>query len=118
VFGPTVPEIDVQVLAGKLASDESFVLLDVREPWELGKAKIPDRRMQPAPLSRLSMEGTVALPGPAQEQDALVFVLCHHGVRSARVTGWLRAQGWKNVFNVRGGIDAYASGVDAGVGWY
>jgi rhodanese-related sulfurtransferase len=114
----SIPEIDVKELALKLGSEDPFVLLDVREPWELGKAKITDSRMQLAPMSRLSKEGIKALPESAQSPDALVYVLCHHGVRSAQVTNWLIAQGWKNVFSVRGGIDAYASRVDAGVGWY
>ena len=34
-----IPEIDVTVLAGKLESDELFVLLDVREIEELEQAK-------------------------------------------------------------------------------
>lgn len=118
MFGTTIPEIDVKELAVKLQSEDPFVLLDVREPWELDKAKITDSRMQLAPMSRLSKEGIKALPDSVQEHDALIYVLCHHGVRSAQVTNWLIAQGWKNVFSVRGGIDAYASGIDAGVGWY
>ena len=36
----------------------------------------------------------------------------------AQVTAWLAKQGYKNVFNVRGGIDAYASQVDQSVGFY
>jgi len=117
-FGTTIPEIDVKELALKLQAADLFVLLDVREPWELGKAKITDSRLELAPMSRLSKEGTKALPGSAQSHDALIYVLCHHGVRSAQVTNWLIAQGWKNVLSVRGGIDAYASGIDAGVGRY
>jgi len=45
-------------------------------------------------------------------------VLCHHGVRSAQVTGWLAQQGWTNIKSVRGGIDAYARQIDQAVGFY
>jgi predicted sulfurtransferase len=34
------------------------------------------------------------------------------------VTAWLAQQGWRNVFNVRGGIDAYAREIDESVGLY
>jgi predicted sulfurtransferase len=35
-----------------------------------------------------------------------------------QVTMWLAQQGWKNIFNVRGGIDEYARKVDRSVGLY
>lgn len=69
-------------------------------------------------MSRLAREGTQALSDAAQSQDATIYVMCHHGNRSAQVTAWLAQQGWKNVFNVRGGIDAYAREIDNAVGFY
>ena len=51
-------------------------------------------------------------------QEIPVYVLCHHGNRSMQVTGWLIQQGFKNVINVSGGIDAYARAVDSSVGFY
>ncbi len=113
-----LPEITVTELAQKLKSDEKFVLLDVREPPELGRAKIEDRRLESAPLSRLANEGMDALPESVKSQRAPVYVICHHGNRSRQVTAWLARQGYKNVFNVRGGIDEYARRVDASVGFY
>ena len=113
-----VPEIDVTTLAEKLKSDEEFVLLDVREEWELSLAKITDKRMAHAPLSQLSAGGVAILPEPAQSPERSVYVICHHGVRSANVTRWLVAQGWKHVFSVRGGIDEYARKLDQSVGFY
>ncbi|HXF85557.1 MAG TPA: rhodanese-like domain-containing protein [Anaerolineales bacterium] len=113
-----IPEITVGELAKKLAGKETFILLDVREPYELGYAKIPDHRLAVAPLSELARLGTNALPESARSQDAVIYVLCHHGNRSAQVTAWLAQQGWRNVFNVRGGIDEYARKVDPSVGFY
>lgn len=112
------PEITVTDLAEKLRSDDLFILLDVREPHELGFAKITDSRLDPTPMSRLAHEGTKAMSESAQPQDAMIYVLCHHGNRSAQVTTWLIQQGWKNVFNVKGGIDEYARKVDQSVGFY
>ncbi len=113
-----LPEITVTELSEKLKSDEEFILLDVREPQELDLAEVSDRRLEVTPMSRLAREGTQALSDAAQSQDATIYVMCHHGNRSAQVTAWLAQQGWKNVFNVRGGIDAYAREIDNAVGFY
>ena len=113
-----LPEITVSELSGKLNSDDKFILLDVREPHELNFAKVSDSRLEVTPMSRLAREGTKALSDSAQVQDATIYVMCHHGNRSAQVTAWLAQQGWKNVFNVRGGIDEYARNVDQTVGFY
>jgi rhodanese-related sulfurtransferase len=113
-----IPEINVSELAQKLKSDEEFILLDVREPNELGYAKLTDRRLEVMPMSRLAREGTKALSESAKSQDATIYVLCHHGNRSGQVAAWLAQQGWKHVFSVRGGIDDYARKIDSSVGFY
>ena len=113
-----VPESDVSALSEKLKSDEDFVLLDVREEWELNLAKITDKRLIHVPMSQLSAGEVAVLPEPAQSPEGSVYVICHHGVRSANVTRWLSTQGWKHVFSVRGGIDEYARKIDKSVGFY
>jgi rhodanese-related sulfurtransferase len=113
-----IPEISVKELSQKLNSEEEFILLDVREPHELNLAKVSDSRLEVTPMSRMAREGTNALSDSAKAQDATIYVMCHHGNRSAQVTAWLAQQGWKNVFNVRGGIDEYAREVDSSVGFY
>jgi rhodanese-related sulfurtransferase len=112
------PEITVTQLSEKLKSDDPFVLLDVREVHELDYAKLTDNRLDVTPMSRLAQEGTKALSESAQSQDATIYVMCHHGNRSMQVTAWLAQQGWKNVFNVKGGIDEYARKIDQSVGFY
>jgi rhodanese-related sulfurtransferase len=111
-------EITVTELSDKLKSEDKFILLDVREPHELNFAKLNDSRLEVTPLSRLAREGISALSDSAQAKDATIYVMCHHGSRSLQVTAWLAQQGWKNVFNVRGGINEYAQVVDSSVGFY
>ena len=111
-------EITVSQLSEKLKSEEQFILLDVRELHELDYAKLTDDRLEVTPMSRLAQDGPKALSESAQSQDATIYVMCHHGSRSMQVTAWLAQQGWKNVFNVKGGIDAYARQVDESVGFY
>ena len=113
-----IPEISVTDLSKKLNSEEEFILLDVREPHELNFAKVSDSRLEVTPMSRMAREGTNALSDSVKAQDATIYVMCHHGNRSAQVTAWLAQQGWKNVFNVRGGIDEYAREIDQSVGFY
>ena len=112
------PEITANELSEKLKSDEKFILLDVRELDELKYAKITDPRLEVTPMSRLAQEGPTALSEAVRAQDMPVYVMCHHGSRSAQVTMWLAQQGWKNIVNVRGGIDEYARQVDRSVGMY
>jgi rhodanese-related sulfurtransferase len=113
-----IPEIDVHILARKLQSGEAFVLMDVREAWELDYALINDSRLKVVPMSRLAQLGVGAFPEEARRKDMEFLVLCHHGVRSAKATEWMLAQGWTNVFSVRGGIDDYAKQIDTSVGKY
>ena len=112
------PEITVTQLSEKLKSDDPFILLDVRELHELDYAKLTDKRLEVTPMSRLAQEGTTALSEAAQSQDETIYVMCHHGNRSMQVTAWLAQQGWKNVFNVKGGIDEYARTIDQSIGFY
>jgi len=112
------PEIAVTELGEKLKSEEKFILLDVRELSELESAKVEDSRLQVTPMSRLASEGPAALSDSVRAQEIPVYVMCHHGSRSAQVTMWLAQQGYKNVVNVRGGIDEYARKVDSSVGFY
>lgn len=117
---PTIPapQMTVQELADRLQSHDQFILLDVREPWELELARIDDIRLERRPMSTLVRQGLQALSVEAQSRDAEIFVLCHHGNRSGNVSAWLASQGWTNVFNVAGGIDAYARRIDPSIPIY
>ncbi len=112
------PEITVQELAAKLQNGDDLVLLDVRERHELAQASLPAGQFELVPLSELAARRLDALPAAAQDKNAAIAVICHHGIRSAQVTVWLRQQGWTNVLSVAGGIDAYAREVDPSVGVY
>jgi len=83
------------------------VLLDVREPWEWEKARIDGAqhipmREVPARLAELD-------PGAA------VVAICHHGGRSAQVAMFLEKNGFAEVHNLVGGVDAWSRTVDPAV---
>jgi rhodanese-related sulfurtransferase len=81
----------------EFAALEGAHLIDVREPDELQTVRIADA--QPLPMSTL-MDHLDELP------DGPIYVLCHSGGRSARVTAYLEQQGY-DVTNVDGGITAW-----------
>lgn len=108
----------MKALSEKLRSPDRFVLLDVREPWEVDLARIADERLELAPLTMLAPQGLDALPEFARSPETEIYVLCHHGVRSSQVTAWLASRGWTRIFSVAGGIDEYARQIDPSVGRY
>lgn len=102
---PTPPEVDVHS-ASELLRAGAFVI-DVREPVELAEARLPG-------ALNIPMRDFVARIAEVP-RDRTVLLLCHSGGRSARVTAYLRAQGWENVSNIAGGIVAWADEIDPSV---
>jgi len=113
-----VPEISVQETARKLKDEEKFILLDVREAWELERARLPGEQVVHAPMSQLARRGVSALPAEVEDKQQEIVVVCHHGQRSAEVTAWLLRSGWQQVRSMAGGVDAYATQVDPSIGKY
>lgn len=83
------------------------LVIDVREAFELAEARLPD-------ALHIPMRDFVARLSEVP-RDRPVLLLCHSGGRSARVTAYLRAQGWENVANIAGGIVAWADEIDPSV---
>jgi rhodanese-related sulfurtransferase len=112
------PELSVQDVQQKLDDSASFLWIDVREPEEHEIARIDHDEVVYLPLSHLAQEQLEALPAEASDKDAEIIIFCHHGMRSAQVVAWLSQQGWTNVWNMSGGIAAWAEQVDPSVGTY
>ena len=51
-------------------------------------------------------------------QKKRLIVHCHHGVRSLRVTNWLRERGFSSAQSIQGGIDAWSTAVDPAIPRY
>jgi len=83
---------------------EAPVLLDVREDWELGIARIDG-------AVHIPMGDVPARLGELAPERELV-VLCRSGGRSAQVARYLERQGFSSVWNLAGGILAWAQQVD------
>jgi rhodanese-related sulfurtransferase len=85
-------------------------LLDVREPWEVAICALPGSRHVPMN----------AIPARAAELDAAAetVVICHHGARSFQVGLFLEHKGFTRVYNLFGGVDAWARSVDPAMATY
>jgi len=79
-------------------------IIDVREDWEIAIARLPGA--EHLPLGDLPAHLHTLVP------DTATVLVCHHGVRSAAAAEYLRGQGFGRVFNLTGGIDAWAIKVD------
>jgi rhodanese-related sulfurtransferase len=114
-FSQPVPQISVEELANRLAaSTEGLQLVDVREPQEVAIASIEGFEI--FPLSEYA-EWSDQIQ-TRFDPHAETIVMCHHGIRSAQMCQWLINQGFTNVKNVAGGIDAYSVVVDAAIPRY
>jgi len=91
-------------------SREDPVLLDVREPWEYELCHIEGSQLMPM--------GSVPEQVNALEPEAEVVVICHHGIRSARVGMFLEGQGFGCIFNLSGGVAGWAEQVDPAMPQY
>jgi rhodanese-related sulfurtransferase len=111
-------EISVRDLDGKLHGEDEFILLDVREKWELSYAHLTDRRVHHLPMSIISQDLLEAFPAELRSPATDIVVICHHGVRSANVATWMMQNGWTKVSSLAGGIDAFAVEIDPSVGMY
>jgi rhodanese-related sulfurtransferase len=110
---PGVPELSPTEFAARwpsYAAGDDVVLLDVREHDELaiaavdGALHIPMREV-PAKIADL-------------DSGKPLVVMCHSGVRSRRVAEFLQGNGFTNVFNLEGGIDAWSTQIDSRVPRY
>ncbi len=82
----------------------SPLLLDVREPWEFEICHIAGARLMPMQ--------SVPLQAAELQPDAEIVVICHHGVRSRHVGVFLERNGFTRIYNLGGGVDAWANQVD------
>ncbi|WP_298924358.1 rhodanese-like domain-containing protein [uncultured Ramlibacter sp.] len=109
----------VQVRPSELAAwlqqqSQPAVVLDVREPSELRTASV---RAEGFELVTIPMN---EIPARLGELDAgrPIACLCHHGARSQRVAMFLAGNGFGELANIAGGIDAWSLERDSAVPRY
>ncbi|TXL19102.1 hypothetical protein BMR03_15515, partial [Methylococcaceae bacterium HT2] len=81
-----------------LENPQTYFLLDVREPFEYQIANIDNSLLMPM--------NQVSDRLQELEKSRAIVVVCHHGMRSENVAYYLDQQGFTQIFNLTGGIDA------------
>ena len=103
VINEKVKEITVQELKQKMDAKEDFQLIDVREKHEYDFVNLGAELI---PLN------TVLDNVHKFSKEKQVIVHCKGGVRSAKAIQALEEKGFTNLYNLKGGIVAYAKEVD------
>ncbi|WP_437973914.1 Grx4 family monothiol glutaredoxin [Sorangium sp. So ce295] len=106
---PKVKQISSTALKALLNGGEAIELFDVRTEQERTIARIEGAR-------HLDQAGQRYLETLAK--DARIVFHCHHGGRSQAAAEHYLAKGYRNLYNLQGGIDAWSQDVDPSVPRY
>jgi monothiol glutaredoxin len=104
---PPVRELAPEAARGMLAND-ALTLVDVRPPQERALASLP--------LAFRTLDDGIDAIESLPKETPIAF-LCHHGGRSAQAAQHFRGLGFREIYNVTGGIDAWAQ-VDPAIARY
>ncbi|NNF95544.1 MAG: sulfurtransferase [Halobacteria archaeon] len=97
-----IEEIEVAELQQQLVTGaENIQLIDVRRPAEIIRGMIPGADRLPLHLIPENLNQLA--------RDRMVVLYCQVGARSARACAYLAGNGFENVYNLRGGIQAWTN---------
>lgn len=105
-----IPQLSPAELQRWRQNGKAFLLLDVRTDEETAVCALPDSVHIPMNLIPLrSNELPDGLP---------IVVYCHHGIRSLHTAMYLADAGFETLYNLQGGIDAWAAQIDENMARY
>jgi monothiol glutaredoxin len=104
-----VQSLHVQELKQWMDAGRVFELIDVRTEWERETACIHSSRL----LDAAEMERLRSL-----DRETVLVFQCHHGIRSRTAAERFVREGFRQVFNLEGGIEAWSQSVDPAVPRY
>jgi monothiol glutaredoxin len=105
----TVQQLTAEELKAMMDRGDALELIDVRTEEERTIAMIAGAR-------HLNEEGRDYLL--RLDRDTRLVFQCHHGIRSQAAAQYFVGEGFRNVYNLRGGIEAWSRTVDPGVPRY
>jgi len=100
----SAPELEAMIESG-----QAFEFVDVRTDDERAFAMIEGSRL----LDRPYHDHLLGL-----DRDTPIVFQCHHGIRSQGAAEYFLAHGFRRLYNLRGGIDAWSVLVDPSVPRY
>ena len=105
-----IPQLTPAELHQWLHENKPVLLLDVREDEEVEYCALPGHIHIPMNLIPLRQN---ELP-----DGTPIVVYCHHGMRSLYAATYLSEAGFDDVYNLQGGIDAWAQEIDTAMPRY
>lgn len=102
-----IKEITVEELKDKRENKENFILLDVREEFEFMVSNLDGQLI---PLGQLQNR----MKEIEKYKDQEVVIMCRSGGRSSRAVQLLQNQGFDTVYNLKGGMKAWAKEIEPG----
>jgi monothiol glutaredoxin len=92
-----------------MRKSEAVELVDVRTPEERAIAAIDGSRL----LDQAYHDALLL-----RDRETAIVFQCHHGIRSQHAAEYFRRAGFRNLYNLTGGIDAWSLLVDPSVPRY
>ena len=112
ITGPepsAIRQLSAPDLKALLESGTPFELVDVRTEEERALAAIDGSRL----LDQAYHDALLL-----RDRDTPIVFQCHHGMRSQHAAEYFRQHGFRNLYNLQGGIDAWSLLVDSSVPRY
>ena len=91
-------------------SNSEPIILDVREKWEYDICHIENSVHIPM--------GQITERKDELNHNDMIIVVCHHGIRSRMVAKYLVSNGFTNIINLGGGVDAWSNEIDSSMTKY
>ena len=106
---PPIRQLSAPDLKALLESGAAIELVDVRTEDERAIATIDGSRL----LDQAYHDALLL-----RDRDTPIVFQCHLGIRSQHAAEYFRREGFRNLYNLRGGIDAWSLLVDTSVPRY
>ena len=106
---PPIRQLSAPDLRALLESGTAIELVDVRTEEERAIARIDGSRL----LDQACHDALIL-----SDPDTPIVFQCHHGIRSQHAAEYFQRHGFRNLYNLQGGIDAWSLLVDASVPRY
>ena len=106
---PPIRQLSAPELKALIEGGTPFQLVDVRTDEERALAKIDGSRL----LDQSHHDTLLSL-----DPNTPIVFQCHHGIRSQHAAEYFRREGFRNLYNLQGGIDAWSQLVDPAVPRY
>jgi len=104
-----IQQLSAPELKAMIDSGAVFEFVDVRTPHERELACIKGTRLLDQPY----LDYLLTL-----DRDTPIVFQCHHGIRSQSAAEYCLGQGFRHLYNLSGGIDAWSRTVDPSVPLY